>query len=443
MSRKRIVILGAAGRDFHDFNVAFREDPATEVVAFTAAQIPSIDARCYPSSLAGKLYPEGIPIHPQSELEALLDRHRVDEVVLSYSDLSHEDVMHLASRALAKGAGFRLLGPKATMLPARKPVISVCAVRTGCGKSPLTRLLAELVRRAGRRPGLVRHPMPYGDLARQAVQRFATLDDLDRQRCTIEEMEEYEPHLRRGDVVYAGVDYERILRLAEAEADVLLWDGGNNDASFFRPDLEIVVLDPHRAGHETRYHPGETNLRRAQILVINKVDSAEPAQVEQVRRAARAANPGALIVETAMPVRVHDPGLLRGRRVLVVEDGPTLTHGGMSFGAGVLAVRAHGAELADPRPHAVGSLRDTYRQHPHLGAVLPAMGYGADQVRDLEATIRATPADAVLIATPVDLRRLMAIDRPCARASYDVEEVGGRALETAVHDFLKKAVAHG
>ncbi|MBI3854238.1 MAG: GTPase [Planctomycetes bacterium] len=438
MGRTRIVILGAAGRDFHNFNVVFREDVTVEVVAFTAAQIPGIEDRRYPPDLAGPLYPEGIPILPESRLAELIRERRIDQAVFSYSDVSHEDVMHKASIVVAAGADFRLLSARSTMIKSKKPVISLCAVRTGSGKSPAARRIAALIRSRGRRVGVIRHPMPYGDLSRQAVQRFVTARDLAEANCTIEEREEYEPHLAAGGIVYAGVDYEKILRLAEAEADVILWDGGNNDTSFYAPDLEIVVLDPHRAGHERSYYPGEVNFLRAGVFLLNKVDSADPALVDAVLRNARAFNPRAKIIRCAMPVTVDQPERIRGKRVLVIEDGPTLTHGGMAFGAGVLAARKHGAaEIVDPRPQAVGSIADAFARYPHLDKVLPALGYGAAQIRELEETIRRVACDLVLIATPVDLRRLLTIDRPACRVSYELEEIGKPDLGDVIGDFLR------
>jgi len=385
---RRVLILGAAGRDFHNFNVAFRDNPRFHVVAFTATQIPDIANRRYPAELAGSLYPDGIPIHPEEELECLVREGKIDVAVFSYSDVAHEQVMHLASRVVAAGADFWLLGAEHTQLPARVPVVSVCAVRTGCGKSPVSRRVAAELRRLGWKFVVVRHPMPYGDLSAQRLQRFASLDDLERHRCTIEEREEYEPHLARGAVVYAGVDYRAILRQAEQEADLILWDGGNNDTPFFRSDLEIVVADPHRAGHELAYYPGEVNFRRAHVIVINKVDSAEPARVEAVKENIRRHNPAATVIEAACPVGVAAPDEIRGRRVLIVEDGPTLTHGEMPYGAGVVAAQRFGAaERVDPRPFAVGSIRDTFLRFPHLNGLLPAMGYSEEQRRELEETI--------------------------------------------------------
>jgi len=431
-----VVIMGAAGRDFHNFNVVFRNNPVYRVVAFTAAQIPNIAGRTYPPELSGTLYPNGIPILPESDLETIIAAHDVHQAVFAYSDVSHDYVMHNASRVLAAGADFRLLGPHATMLRSSKPVISVCAVRTGSGKSPVARAIAEWLRASGRRVAVVRHPMPYGDLVRQAVQRFATIGDLDQADCTIEEREEYEPHIMEGQVVYAGVDYERILRRAELEADVILWDGGNNDVPFIESDLEIVLVDPHRAGHERQYFPGEVNLLRADVIVLTKVDTADPDQVEAVRRVVQVANPQAPIVESRMPLNVDRPDLVRGKRVLVIEDGPTVSHGGMAYGAGVLAAQRHGAAaVVDPRPSAVGSLRETFEAHPHLKCLLPAMGYGPKQLRDLEQTIKRVDCDLVLIATPVDLRRLISITQSTARVTYYFEETGDR-LHGIVMDLL-------
>jgi predicted GTPase len=436
---KRVVILGAAGRDFHDFNCVFRDDSTVRVVAFTAAQIPNIEGRRYPPSLAGPLYPDGIPIVAELELERLIAEHDVDDVVFSYSDVSHEVVMHHASRALASGAGFRLLAPRSTMLSANNPVVSVCAVRTGAGKSPTSRKVAALLRARGARVAIVRHPMPYGDLEKQVVQRFATLDDLGREHCTVEEMEEYEPHIRAGSAVFAGVDYARVLERAEAAGDVVLWDGGNNDLPFFRPDLELCMVDPHRAGHESRYHPGETNLRRAHVVVIGKVDSAEPEAVDKVRASVSQLNPSAVMVETELALRVETPERIRDARVLVVEDGPTTTHGGMGYGAGVVAARRYGArELVDPRPFAVGSLRGVFARYPHLHAVLPAMGYGDEQVAELQQTIARADADVVLIATPVDLGRLMRIDRPALRVRYELGDHGSPTLAEALEPFFER-----
>jgi predicted GTPase len=435
--QRRVLIMGAAGRDFHNFNSAFRGDEATRVVAFTATQIPYIDDRTYPAALAGPGYPDGIPIFPEERLEDLIADHDVDEVVFSYSDVRHVDVMHAASRALAAGADFRLLGPKQTELVAKVPVVAVCAVRTGAGKSQTTRRVAELLRAAGRKVVAVRHPMPYGDLAAQATQRFATMDDLVAARATIEEREEYEPHLAAGTVVYAGVDYHAILERAQAEAEVLLWDGGNNDLPFFRPDLHIVVADPLRAGHESSYHPGEANARAADVLVINKVDEASAEQVAALEEQLKLLNPGATVVKAASPVRVEDPALVTGKRVLVVEDGPTLTHGEMSYGAGVVAARRLGAaEIVDPRPYLVGSLAEVYARYPHIGALVPAMGYSDAQIHELEAVINAAPVDAVVIGTPIDLRGVANITHPATRVRYDLVEQGQPDLATVLAPII-------
>jgi len=432
----RILIMGAAGRDFHNFNTVFRNDAASEVVAFTATQIPNIDERRYPAELAGPRYPQGIPIHPEEELELLIRDERVDQVVFAYSDVSHETVMHVASRVLAAGADFRLIGPAASSIAAKVPLVSVCAVRTGCGKSQTTRRVIGILRAAGKRVVAIRHPMPYGDLVRQKVQRFAAYEDLDRHQCTIEEREEYEPHIAAGGVIYAGVDYGAILAEAEREADVIVWDGGNNDLPFYQADLEIVVADPHRPGHERSYHPGEANLRRAHVVVINKIDSAAPEGIDAVRRSVRELNPGALVVEAASPLFVDDPAAIRGKRVLAVEDGPTLTHGEMKYGAGVLAALRHGAaEIIDPRPYTVGSLTATFEKYPGIGTLLPAMGYGEEQVRDLEATIARTPADVVLVATPIDLRRVLKIDKPALRVRYELQEIGRPDLTDALRSL--------
>lgn len=424
MKAKKILILGAAGRDFHNFNVVFRGNPEYQVVGFTATQIPGIAGRRYPTELAGSLYPAGIPIFEEKDLEHLVDEHEIDAVVFSYSDISHQNLMHLASRVVATGADFWLLSSQRTQLKSSVPVISICAVRTGCGKSPLGRFVTSELRREGHRPVVVRHPMPYGDLAAQAVQRFKVVEDLDKHQCTIEEREEYEPHLREGTIVYAGVDYGRILRQAEKEADVILWDGGNNDTPFYASDLEIVVVDPHRPGHELSYYPGEVNLRRANVVVINKVDTASAQDVETVRKNIQAANPAAKIVKTACRVAISEPELVKGRKVLVVEDGPTLTHGEMPYGAGVVAARQCGAaELIDPRPFAVGSIRGTYERYPHLTSLLPAMGYSAMQRHELEETINRVPCDLVLVATPIDLGHLVKMNKPSLRVTYEIEDL--------------------
>ncbi len=420
---QKVLILGAAGRDFHNFNVVFRHRPEFQVVAFTATQIPDIANRRYPPELAGHLYPQGIPIADEKEMERLISEQGIDVVVFSYSDVAHPTVMHLASRAVAAGADFWLLGTEHTQLKSSLPVISVCAVRTGCGKSPVSRRVAAEVRRLGWKPVVIRHPMPYGDLAEQAVQRFARLQDLERHQCTIEEREEYEPHIVNGTVVYAGVDYEAILRQAEREGDLILWDGGNNDTPFYSSDLEIVVADPHRPGHELGYYPGEVNLRRAHVVVINKVDTASAHNVDVVRQNARQHNPRATIIEAACKVSVAASEQIKGRRVLVVEDGPTLTHGEMPYGAGVVAARQWGAaELMDARPYAVGSIRGTYERFTHLTTLLPAMGYSAIQRHELEETINRVPADLVLVATPVDLGAILRLNKPCVRVGYEVEE---------------------
>jgi predicted GTPase len=428
---QRIVIAGAAGRDFHDFNTVFRDDDGFQVVAFTATQIPNIEGRLYPPALSGPLYPQGIPIYPEAELEQLIAQHEVDDVVFSYSDVSHETVMHLASRVLAAGAGFRLLNPRRTMLASSKPIISVGAVRTGSGKSQTSRRILDILQNelGYRRVVAVRHPMPYGNLAEQAVQRFASHADMDRHLCTIEEREEYEPYVERGAVIFAGVDYEAILRQAEQEADIIIWDGGNNDLPFYRPDYHIVVVDPHRPGHEMRYHPGEANVRLADAIVVNKIDTADAAGVDTVVANVRAMNPRAAIVRGASPLSVDDPAAIQGKRVLVIEDGPTLTHGEMAYGAGVVAARQYGAaEIVDPRPYAVRTIAATYQKYPTTGPVLPAMGYGREQMADLEETINRTPVDLVLVATPIDLARLVDIDKPSQRVRYELQEIGRPTL---------------
>ncbi len=434
--KTRIVIMGAAGRDFHNFNTLYRDNVQVKVVAFTAAQIPNIEGRSYPAELAGKLYPDGIPIMPESELESIIADSQVDEVVFSYSDVLYEYVMGRAARAVAAGAAFRLPGVRETMLASSRPVVAVVAVRTGCGKSQTTRRVAQILRDFGKKVVVVRHPMPYGDLARQRVQRFAALEDLARHDCTIEEMEEYEPHLNEGTVVYAGVDYQAILEQAEQEAEVILWDGGNNDTPFFKPDIMITVVDPHRPGHELAYYPGEINLRLADVVVINKMDTAPPEGIERVRANVREVNPGVAIVEAASPIVVEDPSVIVGCRVLVVEDGPTLTHGGMKYGAGVIAAEKYGAkEMIDPRPFARGSIAETFRAYPETGPLLPAMGYGEAQVRDLEATINSSDAEAVIIATPIDLRRVISIEKPSTRVTYRLEELGSPTLEDVLKSF--------
>jgi predicted GTPase len=429
MAKTRTLIMGAAGRDFHNFNLVYRDNDAYQVVAFTATQIPNIEGRVYPAELAGRLYPQGVPIYPESELVRLLRDLQVDEVVFSYSDVPHTYVMHQASRVLAAGANFRLLGPTATQVKSTRPVVSIGAVRTGAGKSQTTRRVAEALRGLGYRVAAVRHPMPYGNLIAQTAQRFGDYDDLDEYETTIEEREEYEPHLDRGVVVFAGVDYEKILRMAEQEVDIVLWDGGNNDLPFFKSDFHIVVADPHRPGHESTYHPGEANVRMADAIVINKVDTADGSAVIALQAALRDLNPDAVIVEAASPLAVDEPAAIRGKRVLVIEDGPTLTHGEMAYGAAWVAARRFGAaEIIDPRPYAVGTIAETYRKYPTTGAVLPAMGYGPAQIKELEATINSTPADLVLIGTPIDLRRVLKLERPAQRVRYDLQEIGRPTL---------------
>ena len=439
--RTKVIIAGAAGRDFHDFNTALRNNDQVEAVAFTATQIPNIEGRRYPAALAGPLYPDGIPIYPESDLEKLIKEHAIDAVYFSYSDVPHEYVMHLASRVLAAGAGFRFMNPRQTMLKSGKPLVSVCAVRTGCGKSQTSRhVLGVLQNELGyERVVAIRHPMPYGDLAKQAVQRFAAYEDLDRHDCTIEEREEYEPYIDRNAVIYAGVDYEAILREAEKEADIIIWDGGNNDLPFYLSDFHIVAADPHRAGHELRYHPGETNLRLAAAVVINKVVTANYDDILTVQENVRRVNPQATIVEAASPIFVDDPLAIRGKRVLVVEDGPTLTHGEMAYGAGVVAARNFAAaEIVDPRPYAVRSIAATYEKYPGTGPILPAMGYGGDQIADLEETINNTPADLVLIATPVDLGRIVNIQLPSQRVRYEYQAVGEPTLAQLLRERFGK-----
>jgi predicted GTPase len=421
-ARRRVVIIGAAGRDFHNFNVVYRDNEAYEVVAFTATQIPGIEGRVYPAELAGSLYPEGIKIVAEDELEALIRDGNIDEAVFSYSDVSHETVMHLGSRCIAAGADFVLPSARNTMLPAEVPVVAVCAVRTGSGKSQTTRHVAACLREMGKRIAVVRHPMPYGDLAKQRVQRFETYEDLDLHDCTIEEREEYEPHLAAGSIVYAGIDYGEILASAQKEADVVLWDGGNNDLPFYVPDLHLTVADPLRVGHETTYHPGEANLRMADAIVINKMDSADPSDVAALKATIAQVNPEATVVEARSPVSVEDGGSLKGKRVLVIEDGPTLTHGEMTYGAGVVAARQAGAaSLVDPRPFAAGSIKGVFEKYPHMGELLPAMGYSAQQRKDLAETIDASDADVVLVATPIDLRKVIDISKPAVRALYELE----------------------
>jgi len=417
--------MGAAGRDFHNFNVYFRANPAYEVVAFTATQIPNIEDRTYPAELAGEAYPNGIPIYPEERLEALIESERITQVVFAYSDVPHTYVMHVASRVLAAGADFRMMGLKSTLIESSKPVVAICAARTGSGKSQTSRKVASILRELGHKLAIVRHPMPYGDLKAQAVQRFASFEDLDRYACSIEEREEYEPHLAQGAVVYAGVDYEAILREAEREADIILWDGGNNDLPFFKSDLWIVVVDPHRPGHELSYHPGEANVRAADVVIINKVDTAAKEDTETVRQNVATLNPQAEVIEAASPIQVENPDAIRGKRVLVVEDGPTLTHGGMAYGAGWIAAQKFGAEeIVDPRPYAQGSISEAYSKYPTTGMVLPAMGYGPEQMEELEQTINSADVELVVIGTPIDLGKLLHLDKPYQNVRYELEEIG-------------------
>ena len=433
--RAKVIIMGAAGRDFHNFNVYFRDNANYEVVAFTATQIPNIEGRKYPPSLAGKLYPNGIPIHAESELPELISKHGVEQVVFAYSDIKHVEVMHKASLVNACGADFRLMGANQTLIKSKVPVIAVCAVRTGSGKSQTTRAIASALIAKGKRVVAIRHPMPYGDLEKQAVQRFASYEDLDKHDCTIEEREEYEPHIDKGIIVYAGVDYERILRQAEQEADIVLWDGGNNDTPFYAPDLHIVVADPHRAGHGKLYHPGETNMRMADVIIINKVDTAEAEKVDAVRAVIAELNPKAKVVTAASPLTVENPDAIKGKKVLVIEDGPTVTHGEMTFGAGMIAAKNAGAEaIVDPRPYAVGSIKSTFEKYSHLERVLPAMGYGARQVDELEKTINACECDVVVSGTPIDLKRVLKdVNKPIVRVRYDLKVQG----EPTLDDILK------
>jgi predicted GTPase len=435
--RAKVIIMGAAGRDFHNFNVYFRDNADYEVVAFTATQIPNIEGRKYPPSLAGKLYPEGIDIYSEDELPSLVGKHGIEQVVFAYSDIAHVDVMHKASIANAAGADFRLMGVNQTAIKSKVPVIAVCAVRTGAGKSQTTRAVASMLREKGRRVVAIRHPMPYGDLEKQVVQRFATYEDLDAHECTIEEREEYEPHIDKGIIVYAGVDYEKILRQAEKEADVILWDGGNNDTPFYVPDLHIVVADPHRAGHGKKYHPGETNIRMADVVIINKIDTADARDVEAVKDVIAELNPEARVIPAASPLSVEDPEAIRGKRVLVIEDGPTVTHGEMKFGAGMIAAQKAGAkEIIDPRPYAVGTIKSTFDKYRHLEKVLPAMGYGNHQVKDLENTINAADCDVVVSGTPIDLKRVLKdVRKPIVRVRYDLQVLGEVTLEDILRDF--------
>ncbi len=436
--RTKVIIMGAAGRDFHNFNVFFRDNEDYEVAAFTAAQIPGIAGRCYPKELAGALYKKGIPIYPEEELARLIKEKHIEQVILAYSDLSHETVMQKASLVLASGADFRLMGTESTMLRSKKPVISVCAVRTGAGKSPTSQKLLDILKRKGFMVVVVRHPMPYGDLRKQECQRFASMEDCLKQECTIEEREEYEQYICCGSVVYSGVDYKKILDSAEKEADIIIWDGGNNDIPFYKPDLHIVIADPHRAGHELRYYPGEVNVLLADVVIVNKVDSARKEDVEKVIKNVRSVNKKSIILKANSVITVDRPGLIKGKRVLAVEDGPTLTHGGMAFGAGVIAAKKFGAkEVADPRLHAVGSILKLYEDFPHLGAVLPAMGYSPVQMKELKETINAVDCDTVIAGTPIDLGSLLALNKPVVRAKYRIEEVDVR-LEDVVEDWIEK-----
>ena len=439
VQKKNVIIIGAAGRDFHNFNTYFRDNEMYNVVAFTAAQIPDIDGRKYPSELAGKLYPQGIPIHAETDLVKLIRELKADICVFSYSDVTYHKVMGVSAIVNAAGADFMLLGPSQTQIKSTKHVITVCAVRTGCGKSQTSRKVIEVLMEMGLKVVAVRHPMPYGNLVEQKVQRFATVDDLKKHKCTIEEMEEYEPHVVRGNVIYAGVDYEAILREAEKEADVVIWDGGNNDFSFYVPDLMITVVDPHRPGNELSYYPGEVTLRVADVVVINKMDSASPENIQTVRENIEKVNPTAVVIDAASPLTVHHPELIKGKRVLVVEDGPTLTHGEMKLGAGTVAARKYGArEMVDPRPFVVGKLAETFKTYPNIGTLLPAMGYGEQQIADLEKTINNTDCDTVVIATPIDLQRIVKINKPSTKVDYDLEEIGRPKLSDVLGDFVKK-----
>lgn len=438
MAKTKIIIMGAAGRDFHNFNTFFRDNDQYEVVAFTATQIPNIDDRKYPAQLTGKLYPSGIDIYPEEELPKLIEKYKIDEVVFSYSDVPYDYVMNTSAAVNAAGADFKVMGPRRTMLKSNKPVIAICAVRTGSGKSQTTRRVIELLQEAGKKVVAIRHPMPYGNLFEQKVQRFAELSDLDKHKCTIEEREEYEPHVVRGNVIYAGVDYEAILREAEKEADIIVWDGGNNDLPFYQPDLHITVLDPHRPGDELFYYPGEANLRMADVVVINKIDTADNEDIRAVRESVFEVNPSAIIVEAASPIFIDDYKLIRGKRVLAVEDGPTLTHGEMTYGAAVVAAEKFGAqELIDPRPYTVGSITETYEKYPDIGSLLPAMGYGDEQIKDLETTINQTDCDVVIIGTPIDLRKLININKPAVRVTYELQEIGKPDLKDTLQKFMK------
>lgn len=439
MKRIKVIIMGAAGRDFHNFNTVYRDNELYDVIAFTATQIPNIGGRKYPAELAGKLYPNGIPIYPESELKQLIKKHDVDEVVFSYSDISFNYIMTKASEVMAAGADFKILGAKPTMVKSKVPVIAVVAVRTGSGKSQTSRKVCKLMRDMGKRVVAIRHPMPYGDLVKQKVQRYQTLDDLVKFECTVEEMEEYEPHIVNGTIIYAGVDYEAILRQAEQEADVIVWDGGNNDMSFYQPDLTITVADPHRPGHEMSYFPGATNILLADVVVINKVESATRENIDIVRKNIRSVNPNAIVIEAASPIIAEDEKLIRGKRVLVVEDGPTLTHGEMAYGAGIIAAQKYGAsQIIDPRPWVVNSIAETFTKYPKIGTLLPAMGYGGKQVKDLETTINKVDCDTVIIGTPIDLRRIIKINKPSVRVRYELDEIAKPDLNEILMNFFKK-----
>lgn len=432
----KTVIMGAAGRDFHVFNTYFRDNELYDVIAFTATQIPNIEGRKYPAVLAGKLYPDGIPIYTEEKLQSLIKEHDVRQVIFAYSDIAHEDIMHKASTVLSSGADFRLMGPQNTSVKSSKPVISICATRTGVGKSQTTRAVCKILQQMGKKVVAIRHPMPYGDLSKQICQRFASYEDLDLHQCTIEEREEYEPHIDNGIIVYAGVDYEVILREAEKEADVIIWDGGNNDFSFYHTDLHIVLADPLRPGHEMLYHPGETNIRMADVIIINKIDSANAADVNTVRENIEKANPNAVVIEAASPINVEQPEMVKGKRVLIIEDGPTLTHGGMGFGAGFVAARKFGAgDIIDAKPFAIGSIKQTYEKYPHLNKVLPAMGYGKEQMKELEQTINNINCDVVLSGTPIDITRVIKPNKPVIRVGYELQEIGQPDLKTVLKKF--------
>ncbi len=438
MNKIKVIIMGAAGRDFHNFNVYFRDNSNYEVVAFTATQIPDIAGREYPAELSGPLYPEGIPIYSEEELPDLIRTKQIDQVILAYSDLPHQYVMNKASVVLASGADFRLMGPKSTMLKSNLPVVSICAVRTGCGKSQTTRKVTDILKKKGYKIAVIRHPMPYGDLREQIWQRYENYADLDRYNCTIEEREEYEPHLDRGNILYAGVDYQEILKRAEKDVDIIVWDGGNNDLPFYKPDLHIVVTDPHRAGHEMTYYPGEANLRMADIVVMNKIDTADSDKINQLRENIHQLAPEAILIEAASPLTIDHPELIRGKRVLVVEDGPTLTHGEMKFGAGIVAAQKYGAkEIIDPRPYAIGTIKDTYIKYPRIGTLLPAMGYGEKQIQELEDTINAVDCDIVIIGTPIDLSRIIKINKESIRVKYELQEIGKPDLEEVLSHKIK------